>query len=62
MSGVDNVRVATSSDGAVYGLVEYEEDGTLVSGGTKTSDFRLAQNEILSLFRLNIIDKTQQNW
>ena len=62
VSGVDNVRVATSSDGAVYGLVEYEEDGTLVSGGTKTSDFRLAQNEILSLFRLNIIDKTQQNW
>lgn len=63
VAGVDNVRVAKSTDGTDYGIVEYARDGvTLVSQVPYTDDFGLAQDEVFELNSLNIINKSQQNW
>ena len=75
-SGVDNVRVATEADanGALadyssitglkpgaYGIIELHRDGETYKA-QYTSDFRMAQNEVLELVDVVVYSRTQQRW
>jgi uncharacterized phage protein gp47/JayE len=60
--GVDNVRIATSSDGVSYGVQEVGSDGVSPIGLPHTTDFFLQDSDLPVLNSVNAYQRSQNTW
>lgn len=60
--GVDNVRIATSSDGIGYGIQEVALDGITPIGLPHTTDFFLQDSDLPVLNRVIASQRSQNTW
>jgi uncharacterized phage protein gp47/JayE len=60
--GVDNVRLASPSDGVAYGIQEVALDGTTFIGGPHVTDFFLADSDLPVLNKIVASQRSQNTW
>jgi uncharacterized phage protein gp47/JayE len=60
--GVDNVRIATPSDGVSYGVQEIAADGTTPIGVPNTGDFFLQDSDLPVLNLVAAYQRSQNTW
>lgn len=60
--GVDNVRLASPSDGVSYGIQEVALDGVTPIGGPKITDFFLQDSDLPVLNALVASQRSQNTW
>lgn len=60
--GVDNVRIATSTDGISYGIQEVAVNGTTPIGLPHTTDFFLQDSDLPVLNRVIVTQRSQNTW
>lgn len=60
--GVDNVRIATASDGGSYGLQEVAADGLTPLFAPYTKDFILPDSDLPVLQRVITLQRSQNTW
>ena len=62
VSGVDNVRISISSDGAGYGVIELAPDLITQVGSVLTNDFSLSDIDVAILSDIVVTPKAQNTW
>jgi uncharacterized phage protein gp47/JayE len=60
--GVDNVRLASPTDGVAYGIQEVAEDGTTILALPYTNDFALQDSDLPVLNSVVTTQKSQNTW
>jgi uncharacterized phage protein gp47/JayE len=60
--GVDNVRIASPSDGVAYGVQEVGPDGTTLIGVPKITDFFLQDSDLPVLNSVAAFQRSQNTW
>lgn len=60
--GVDNVRLATATDGVSYGIQEVANDGLTVIGSPYTTDFFIQDSDLPVLNLVNAYQRSQNTW
>lgn len=62
VAGVDNIRLATTSDGVAYGIQEVAQDGLTLLNTPITTDFSLQDSDLPVLNRIAVTQKSQNTW
>lgn len=62
VAGVNNIRLATPSDGTAYGIQEIAQDGITILGAPYVSDFFLSDSDLPVLNAIFTTQKSQNTW